>query len=106
MYYVSWINEYPIYEPAEGGYYYEGETVVSCRAFRSWKKAKKQYLKWKRAFVEHYTLCYDPERIYENPCTYRKQGPFVRYIGKYVGTGAMVQITRYEPKNKGRVPYC
>ena len=40
MYYVSYIREYPIYEPAEGGYYYAGEHVESCREFSTWKKVK------------------------------------------------------------------
>ena len=53
MYYVSWIREYPIFEPAEGGYYYAGEQVFYCEEYPTWKKANKAYQKLKREFYEY-----------------------------------------------------
>ena len=40
MYYVTYYEEYPIYEPAEGGYYYAGSQNVLVREFKSWRKAR------------------------------------------------------------------
>lgn len=40
-YYVSLYESYPIYEPAEGGYYYEGEHLVDCIAVGSLKRARR-----------------------------------------------------------------
>ena len=107
MYHVSWIREYPIYEPAEGGYYYEGEDVVACRSFSTWKKAKKLYLKWKKEFTDYYGTQEETNRVFDNPRVYRVEGPFITYYGNgYVGTGARLQITRHEPQNRGWRPYC
>lgn len=41
-YFVSLYEAYPIYEPAEGGYYYEGERLVDSYMVRTLKKARKQ----------------------------------------------------------------
>lgn len=105
MFYVSYIEEYPIYEPAEGGYYYAGESVRMCRAFHDWEKANRFYQKLKLWFLDEYS--YDSSRLvvrdyggcgkYVNPC--------VCYRGKYIGEGARIQITRKEPVEKGWVPY-
>ena len=43
MIYLSYYEEYPIYEPAEGGYYYSGAELVeserlSKRAAKKWKE--------------------------------------------------------------------
>lgn len=40
-YYVSLYESYPIYEPAEGGYYYEGEHLVDCIIVGSLKRARR-----------------------------------------------------------------
>ena len=45
MYYVTYYEEYPIYEPAEGGYYYAGSRNVSVREFKSWRKARQFFNK-------------------------------------------------------------
>lgn len=39
--YVSHYELYPIYEPAEGGYYYDGIRLVSSRSAATLDKAKK-----------------------------------------------------------------
>lgn len=40
-YYVSLYESYPIYEPAEGGYYYEGKHLVDCITVGSLKRARR-----------------------------------------------------------------
>jgi len=40
-YFVSWYKAYPIYEPAEGGYYYEGEHLIQSIRVGSLKRARK-----------------------------------------------------------------
>ena len=106
MFYVSYITEYPIYEPAEGGYYYAGETVQQCAAFPSWKKANRAYQALKREFEAEYQ--YEYGRIesfacggcgkYVNPATF--------FHSKYIGEGARVEITRTKPHDVGWHPYC
>lgn len=48
-YRVSHYQEYPIYEPAEGGYYYAGAHVTGFREYDSLKEARaelKRVRKW------------------------------------------------------------
>lgn len=61
-YYVSYVEEYPIYEPAEGGYYYAGEQVMNYRKFSSWKKANKYFQKVKRQFLDEYDWAFCKDR--------------------------------------------
>ena len=42
-FYVTHYTTYPIYEPAEGGYYYEGISMAETYGFNSLKRAK-EYL--------------------------------------------------------------
>lgn len=107
MYYVSYVEEYPIYEPAEGGYYYAGQIVQDCRACNTWRKAKRVFNNWRRWFEQEYGDGGNPN-VYAfdtGGCNKYGDGSFVRRFSRYVGDSAMVQITRYEPKDKGWVPY-
>ena len=38
-YYITLYHEYPIYEPAEGGYYYAGLQAHSAEGYNSFKEA-------------------------------------------------------------------
>lgn len=109
-YYVSYVEEYPIYEPAEGGYYYTGEQVMNYRKFSSWKKANKCFQKWKKAFLEEYDWAVKQDRVWvwDNPGVDPKdgQGSLARYSSRYIGEGASVQITRGPFKEHGYEPYC
>ena len=106
MYYVSYVTEYPIYEAAEGGYYYAGETVQMCRAFQTWRKARRFYNKIRADFLERFG--FETDRINDfqpgGICKWG-DGPVAAYYGKYIGDGERVQITRYEPHDKGYQPY-
>lgn len=44
-YYVSLYHLYAIYEPAEGGYFYEGVALIESRFCRSYKTAKRKIRK-------------------------------------------------------------
>lgn len=103
MFYVSYIEEYPIYEPAEGGYYYAGEHVVECREFSSWKKANRYFQEWRKWFLEEYR-----ERACDCPCggCGKYVNPSVVYFSRYIGEGARVELTRKKPVDRGRQPYC
>ena len=106
MFYVSYITEYPIYEPAEGGYYYAGENVEKCIAFSSWKKANKLFQKWRKEFKEMHDD--EPERIHDadHGGVGKYVNPAVYYHARYIGDGEYIQITRKEPQGKGWTPYC
>ena len=104
MYYVSYIAEYPIYEPAEGGYYYEGKHVVYCRSFDSWKKANKHYQKIKRDLMQDWYGC-DTYDYSVSGCRKYGGGSRFRKISRYIGDDEYLQITRYKPQNSGYHPY-
>lgn len=106
MYYVSYITEYPIYEPAEGGYYYAGTTVQMCREFSTWKKANKFYQACRREFLEMWE--YDKDRVYDNQwggCG-RWVHPNIKHSSKYIGESEWLEITRTKPVEQGWTPYC
>lgn len=106
MYYVSYIEEYPIYEPAEGGYYYAGERVVWCMPYLNWKKANRAYQKCRKEFIDEYGWP-DPERVISVPAggCGRWINPETCYSSRYIGEGARLQITRHKPENRGWHPY-
>lgn len=106
MYYVSFISEYPIYEPAEGGYYYAGETVVECKEFQSWKKANRAYQAMKRELIDVYGHTGRVDSFDCGGCGKYLNHPATYYHSKYIGEGARVQLTRTKPHNIGRQPYC
>ena len=105
-YFVSYITEYPIYEPAEGGYYYAGTQIQMCREFDSWKKANRFYQKCRKEFFEMHE--YELERIHEYFCggVSKYGGPEIRYNSRYIGEGERVEITRKRPVERGWEPYC
>lgn len=105
MYYVSYITEYPIYEPAEGGYYYAGTRIEMCREFPSWKKANRFYQKCRKEFLEMFEG--EEDRIREYICggVGKYGGSEVYYNSRYIGEGAKVEITRKKPVEHGWHPY-
>lgn len=106
MFYVSYITEYPIYEPAEGGYYYAGTQIQMCREFSSWKKANRFFQKCRKEFLEMHED--EPDRI--NDATWGGVGkyvnPAVYYFSRYIGEGESVELTRTKPVEHGWTPYC
>ena len=105
-FYVSYITEYPIYEPAEGGYYYAGTTIEACEEFTSWKEANKLFQKWRKEFLfEHQ---FEMERVTDHLCggCGKYNNPIVYYKSRYIGEGEWIEMTRAKPVEKGWRPYC
>lgn len=106
MYYVTHYIEYPIYEPAEGGYYYAGTRMVQSRAFQTWRKAKRHLRKLYKECLSDYKEMekwnHDLRGWYENP-----QHTYFGYSTKYVGQDEYIRLERKQGENvRGRVPYC
>lgn len=106
MFYVAYITEYPIYEPAEGGYYYAGTQIQMCREFSSWKKANRFFQKCRKEFLEMHEG--EEDRI--NDAAWGGVGkyvnPAVYYFSRYIGEGESLELTRKKPVEHGWTPYC
>ena len=100
MYYVTYYEEYPIYEPAEGGYYYAGSQNVWVREFKSWRKARQFFNKVAKQFVE--------DSSYDNPyCMYGFPNSCAKVHSRYIGEGYGIVLTSKKPlEEHGWKPYC
>ena len=113
MRYLSYYQEYPIFEPAEGGYYYAGNQVVESERM-SKRKCRREFEKiWKECQKEN------EEDGFEENADWLADGrdgvhPWIRfndnYIFKescYVGKGESYAIERKRgSQTKGWQPYC
>lgn len=91
MIYLTHYTEYPIYEPAEGGYYYAGNEADDCYKFRTKWGAKRHLRKMKAELKEDGFIVYD-DRAYK--------------ASKYIGDGESWHIERkYGSHNSGRQIY-
>lgn len=112
MYYVSYIKEYAIYEPAEGGYYYPGTSVQFSYKFQSWKKANKCFQKLKRWFLEMHDYENELGHVSVNEISGVKKfkgfdiGSSVHLFSKYIGDDEYLEISCREPQDHGYEPYC
>lgn len=91
MVYLTHYTEYPIYEPAEGGYYYEGREAGTFYRLNSEKQAKRKLAKMKKE-LEHwgFTVCEDSAYL----------------DSKYIGDGEEWVIEKvYGSRNSGWHPY-
>ena len=106
-YFVTYITEYPIYEPAEGGYYYAGTVIEQCLEFQTWKKANKVFQTWRKEFLA--THADEMDRVNDHVCGgcgKWSNHPFVRYNAPYIGDGERIELTREKPIEYGYRPYC
>ena len=100
MYYVTIYSRYPIYEPAEGGYYYSGIQVMDSSGYNEFKKAK-------RCLRKLYKQCIadgDHQDKY-----WFSNGSHTHFgVGsKYIGEGWYVKLERRKGKDvSGWEPYC
>lgn len=97
MVWLSYYEEYPIYEPAEGGYYYAGRQLVESE-----RLSKRQA---KRLFDERAEelLSEDPDWCIGNI----KYGRYMARHSKYIGQGAYFCIEKKRGMHtKGYEPYC
>lgn len=91
MYYLTHYQEYPIYEPAEGGYYYAGREPYEHYRFLTKWGARRQLAKM-LAELEEEGFVVDKERAY--------------LFSKYIGEGESWLIERkYGSHESGRQIY-
>ena len=91
MLYLTHYTEYPIYEPAEGGYYYTGRQAGDFYRLNSMKQAKRKLEKlMKELEYEGFVVCED----------------YAYLPTKYIGEGEEWIIEKvYGSRNSGRHPY-
>ena len=78
--YVTVYQEYPIYEPAEGGYYYAGHEINRSYVFYNYKRARQFYEKHHDEFT---------------------------YYSKFIGESTHMEIEQtYGKYVSGRQIYC
>lgn len=115
MRYLTHYEEYPIFEPAEGGYYYAGNAIVesermSKRAARKnieeiWRDAKAYNLE---EFGEEEPTR-DEDRFGNSiyPWYRSLDGNMVWRRGRYIGEGESYIVERRRgSEERGWVPYC
>ena len=93
MIYLTHYEEYPIYEPAEGGYYYAGQQPCEFYRLNSIKQAKRKLAKMRKE-LENEGFVVDVNNLYVN-----------RY-SKYIGGGESWYIEKsYGQNRSGWHPY-
>lgn len=118
MRYFSYYQEYPIYEPAEGGYYYTGNRLISTERLSKRQCKKKLEQIWKECNEENKKNGFlDPDDPnYTDWCQVRKITgiyPWYRSVneiyqyGIYIGEGKSIVIERHKGSQERRYePYC
>lgn len=91
-YYVSVYDKYPIYEPAEGGYYYEGRQIVHSKGFNTYEEAD--------AYAKE--LFDDEKDSYEH--NYAGNGTY-ECDGRYIGDGVLISIENNKDYTKNEAGY-
>lgn len=97
-YYVTLYHEYPIYEPAEGGYYYAGLEAEEVEGFDSFQDAMNAIDE-----IAEQLNSNDYNLVKKSRTEYRDEGD------KYIGTGAVLCVEnnkQFRSRERGRVPYC
>ena len=99
MRYISHYEEYPIYEPAEGGYYYPGNQLVASER-KSKRQCRKDFEKiWQECLEENKD---DPEYPW-----IRENANYIYKNSKYIGEGESFAIERNQGSMEhGYEPYC
>ena len=95
MVYLTHYTEYPIYEPAEGGYYYAGQQADCYYRLNSMKQARRQLKKMQK------NLEAEGFNVYLNGNLCEAYRP-----DKYIGNGELwVAEKVYGSHNSGWHPY-
>ena len=110
MFYVTAVAEYPIYEPAEGGYYYAGTKIVWQRTFADRCKAKRFFNKTAREFQDKFEDATAPRDHlpYRNSVNrYNRDGCYMKitHDTQYVGEGHRLIMSNRPYVERGYVPY-
>ena len=99
MRYVTHYEQYPIYEPAEGGYYYAGNQITEYE--RMSKRAAKRELK------ELFDILRRDHNDPEYPWVMSLDENMIYRGSKYIGDGESYGIERkLGRRSSGRVAYC
>lgn len=117
---ISYYDEFPIYEPAEGGYYYAGAGLSSTTKLMSktearakmdeyWNECKKEnfdmYGKEDDFARSTYGNAIDENNNYIYPWV-RASWDYIFKESKYIGEGAFIIVERkLGHSRKGYVPY-
>jgi hypothetical protein len=111
MVYLTHYEEYPIYEPAEGGYYYAGIQMVESKKLS--KRAAKRLFKelWEQLKEENFQEYGEQEPVPKSkiyPWVYSCYNqPKIIKSSYYIGEGEYFVIERNKGKDvKGYEPYC
>ena len=92
MVYLTHYTEYPIYEHAEGGYYYAGNQAVEYYRLNSEKQAKRKLAKLKKELEKQGFKVYDDRAF---------------LYSKYIGDCEEWRIEKILGSDEcGRRPYC
>ena len=92
MVYLTHYAEYPIYEPAEGGYYYAGRYVEEYYRLNSEKQAKRKLAKLKKELEKQCFKVYDDRAF---------------LYSKYIGECEEWKIEKkLGADERGKTPYC
>ena len=113
MRYVTHYEEYPIYEPAEGGYYYSGNQVVESERM-SKRKAKAELERlWLEAKAENLEMFgaeepdFDKDEYGNRIYPWMRNGNEIFRYSKYIGDGESYVIEhKLGSCTRGWVPYC
>lgn len=98
MVWLSYYEEYPIYEPAEGGYYYSGLALVSTERL-SKRAAKRKFDAEAKELLE---LSKDGDYPWV-----KLNGRHLAQDSKYIGEGAFFCVERKKGMyERGCQPYC
>lgn len=101
MVYLSYYEQYPIYEPAEGGYYYAGLELIESERL-SKRQAKKLFDERAKKLLEETND--DPYPWMMGNPLYGRQ---MTRGSKYIGDGAYYCIEKRQGMHeKGWEPYC
>lgn len=97
--YVSVYHLYPIYEPAEGGYYYNGVELSETYEYNTRSNAIKCLRKL-------YKSCIEDGDTMKKGWHCNNDHTFFGVDGKYIGEGWFVQLERKKGMSeRGWVPY-
>lgn len=89
--YLTYYEEYPIYEPAEGGYYYTGRNAIESHDYNSIEEALKDALE----FIEddgEMEFCGESAEVVRDMLEQHNGCAVGWYSGYYIGEGRQLYI--------------
>lgn len=109
MRYVTHYEEYPIYEPAEGGYYYAGNDVVEFEKLSKRKAKVEMNNIWLQCEAEN-----EENKMWEERTGQRfdywersSDGNMIWKTSRYIGEGESYVLERRKgSQTSGYQPYC